>query len=91
MQKENTLGFLFSGSVDRDSEQGVISSLVLVSETGSDGVEISELWLDTVLSGVPVLEGHAPLPQLGCSTERLGWSPCVSELSGGRTESPKLA
>lgn len=74
-----------------DSAQGVIISLVLVSETGSDRVGTSELWLDIVLSGVPVLEGHEPLPQLGCSTEGLGWSPWVCELSGGRMESPKLA
>lgn len=54
-----------------DRAQGEISSLVLVRETGSDGVETRELRLDAVLSGIPVLEGHVALPQLGCSAEGL--------------------
>lgn len=41
--------------------QGESSSLVLVRETESDGVETRELWLDAVLSGIPVLEGHVAL------------------------------
>lgn len=73
-----------------DRAQGDISSLLLVRETGSDGVGTSELWLDVVFSGIPVLEGHVPLPQLGYSDEGLGWSTWVGELSGGRTESPEL-
>lgn len=72
-----------------DNAQGEISSLVLVRETGSGGVGTSELWLDVVLSSIPVLEGHVALLQLGCSAEGLGWSTWLRELSG-RTESPTV-
>lgn len=55
-----------------DMVQGESSSFVLVTQTGSDGVETRELWLDAVLSGIPVLEGQVALVQLGCSAEGLG-------------------
>lgn len=72
--KKNTLGFLFSEPVDMDRVQGESSSLVLVRERGSDGVGTRELWLDAVLSGIPVLEGHGALPQLWRNAEGLARS-----------------
>lgn len=73
MQK-NTLGFLFSGTVDMDSARGEISSLVLVREMGGDGVETGDVWSDIELSDFPRLEGKVLLPQFGCSAEGLSWN-----------------
>lgn len=81
---------MFSGPVERDNAQGEIISLVLVRETGSDGVETGAVWLDFVLSDFLILEGNEPLPQFGCSAEGLRWSAGVGRAAGGSEEDPKL-